>query len=121
MGEETRDGQLGDSPEEGQSRPTDREEELPQSAEDAMRRGNVHISENSIQSSGGSVGLIASIAALTTAGLTGVAAIIRAWAQLLLARADMIRARLGRTAADGERGEAEPAEEASRRDNEAGA
>lgn len=56
-------------------------------------------------------GLIASIGALIGAGLTGIAAVIKAWAQLLYARADMIRARSGRpaVASDGQV-EAEPAD-----------
>ncbi|MFE3118755.1 DUF3040 domain-containing protein [Streptomyces niveus] len=46
----------------------------------------------------GTTGLIASISALIAAGAAGTAAIIRAWAQLVLARADMLRARQGQAA-----------------------
>ncbi|MFC7016044.1 hypothetical protein ACFQMH_30980 [Streptomyces viridiviolaceus] len=66
-------------------------------------------------------GLIASIAALIAAGLTGIAAIIKAWAQLLYARADMIRARAGAPAAPGEQADSEPPDGPGRSNTESNA
>ncbi|WP_141666019.1 hypothetical protein [Streptomyces hirsutus] len=69
----------------------------------------------------GGGGLITAIAALIAAGLTGIAAIIKAWAQLLFARADMIRARSGQPAVEVDQGGPEPGDGANGGDNQTGA
>jgi len=68
---------------------------------------NAELKAAGATSAKGGVDWFAGVAALIAAGLGGVAAIIKAWAQLLFARADMIRARSGQPDVERDRGEAE--------------
>lgn len=122
MDEEAKDEQVGDGPA-NKSGP-------PPADEPAIKVGQPHEFSYEILAStpgkSGTVGpsgpaWLTAIAALIAAGLTGIAAVIKAWAQLLFARADMVRARAGQPAVEGDQGGSEPGEGANGGTNQTGA